>query len=459
MGAYSNPEILVDTQSGQHWRNLQKDINSTFNKVTEDLTAIAKKNQEYGEQAKLNTKFARDLTSKMDVDNPNMNIQESLKPLVDEYERLQTDLAFGKSKNITEDRYKIQQIEQSIKKTQGMIENNLAFGKDYREKAANLGMVGGYSAFNDPAAMAIGAVSTNNAKGKIDLAFDLNTYEPSLIYYSKIKADDGTEGYSEIAKVDSKKMEAYAAEQGGLKVIPAATDLFESLRKNPTLFGAKGEILPDFQTKEKRVVKTETKETITNNKLDKNIERVNTRTFIVPNADLIKTNLEQNIDASIEGMDKIGDLTVFYNQYVDTKNPVPLNGELTPEQKKTTRDWISNSFIKTLPEAIEDKSEPEEVSYITKQTKTIPEGNTNVENNKQSAADKKLAEQSAEITKTMKELKQGQQRELKYDDRTIYYDGSKWTIPAVKDRAQVVLEFKKAAEHYLRTGIVDKSIK
>jgi hypothetical protein len=26
MGAYSNPEILVDTQSGQHWRNLQKDI-------------------------------------------------------------------------------------------------------------------------------------------------------------------------------------------------------------------------------------------------------------------------------------------------------------------------------------------------------------------------------------------------------------------------------------------------
>ena len=456
MGAYSNPEILVDTQSGQHWRNLQKDISSTFNKVAEDLAAVAKKNQEYGEKAKSNIKIAKDLTSKMDVDNPNINIQEALNPLIEEYKILQTNLALGKSKNITEDRYKSDLIEQAIKETRGMFENNLAFGKNYREKAANMGRVGGYSQYNDPTAMAMGAISTNNDRGKMALAFDPKTYKPSLVYYSKTTNDDNTDfGYVEIAKVDSKKMEAYAAEQGGLKVIPVATDLFESLKKNPTLFGPDGQILPDFQTKEKRIVKTVSKDTITNNKKDKDIDIVNTRTFIVPNANLIKSNLEQNINASIEGLESIGDLTVFYNHYVDPKNPVALNGELTPEQKNATRDWISNSFIKTLPQATEDKNEPEEVSYITKQTKTTPEDETT----KISAEEKKLAAQSAEITKTMKELKQGQKKELKYGDRKIYYDGSKWIIPAKGDVEKVVLEYKKAAEHYLRNGVVDKSIK
>ena len=231
--------------------------------------------------------------------------------------------------------------------------------------------------------------------------------------------------------------------------------MFESLKKNPTLFGPDGQILPDFQTKEKRIVKTVSKDTITNNKKDKDIDIVNSRTFIVPNANLIKSNLEQNINASIEGLESIGDLTVFYNHYVDPKNPVALNGELTPEQKNATRDWISNSFIKTLPQATEDKNEPEEVSYITKQTKTTPEDETT----KISAEEKKLAAQSAEITKTMKELKQGQKKELKYGDRKIYYDGSKWIIPAKGDVEKVVLEYKKAAEHYLRNGVVDKSIK
>ena len=209
MGAYSNPEILVDTQSGQHWRNLQKDISSTFNKVAEDLAAVAKKNQEYGEKAKSNIKIAKDLTSKMDVDNPNINIQEALNPLIEEYKILQTNLALGKSKNITEDRYKSDLIEQAIKETRGMFENNLAFGKNYREKAANMGRVGGYSQYNDPTAMAMGAISTNNDRGKMALAFDPKTYKPSLVYYSKTTNDDNTDfGYVEIAKVDSKKMEA-----------------------------------------------------------------------------------------------------------------------------------------------------------------------------------------------------------------------------------------------------------
>ena len=87
-------------------------------------------------------------------------------------------------------------------------------------------------------------------------------------------------------------------------------------------------------------------------------------------------------------MDKIGDLTVFYNQYVDPKNPVPLNGELTPEQKKITRDWISNSFINTLPQAIEDKNEPEEVSYITNQTVVTPTNKTGGGGKNQKAVDK-----------------------------------------------------------------------
>lgn len=397
MGAYSNPEILVDTQSGQHWRNLQKDISNTFNKVTEDLVEIAKKNQEYSKQAKLNTKIARDLTSKLDIDNPNMNIQSGVKPLVDEYERLQNDIAFGKSKNITEDRYKIQQIEQAIKKTQGLIENNLAFAKDFREKAANMGMVDGYSQYNDPIAMNIGGVLSNNAKGKMELVYDPQTYEPSFVYYSKTTNDDNTDfGYVEIGKVDSKKMEAYASGQGGLKTIPPATSLFENLRKNPTIFGSKGEILEDFVTKNERIHKQVSKETITNNKLDKDIDVVYKKTYLSPNSEVIKSNLSQNIDAIIDGMISVGDAAVFYNQYVNPNEPIGLNDELTEKQKAATKNWIGDAFIKTLPE-IEDKNSPETIEYVTKQTKT-PSSNTN----KGDGGDKKNQEKAKELADAKK---------------------------------------------------------
>jgi hypothetical protein len=61
MGAYSNPEILVDTQSGQHWRDLQESINATSRQMTNAFVTRAAENKKKNENG---TQLARGQFSK-----------------------------------------------------------------------------------------------------------------------------------------------------------------------------------------------------------------------------------------------------------------------------------------------------------------------------------------------------------------------------------------------------------
>ena len=133
MGAYSNPEILVDTQSGQHWRNLQESISKTTSNVFESLIENAKKNKEFGQIAAKNTKNLLNLTNDLDIKNPKLDIISACKPLVDEYEVLQNNIAFGKSKDVAADRAKCQKIELAIKKTTQQLADYSSFAENYKE--------------------------------------------------------------------------------------------------------------------------------------------------------------------------------------------------------------------------------------------------------------------------------------------------------------------------------------
>ena len=374
MGAYSNPEILVDTQSGQHWRNLQEQINRTNDKVTSALMERARKNSEFGKIANENTKNLKKITSKLDIKNPNLDLPKAFQPLIDKYEKLQNDIAFGKSKNVAFDRSECQKIEAAIDKTTDQLGDLSSYGENYKQNIGNLGKAGGYSQYNDPVAMEFGAVLTNNKRGKVELAFDLETYEPNLSAYTKMKNDDGSDfGYSHLLDISSTKLNELLDSDGGLKTVPASTTILEGLAKNPEIFGSKGEILEGFFIKEPRIKKEVSKDTLTNNKLDKDINIVYKSTYIKPDADKIKAAIETNVDATIEGLIAEGNGATFYSHYVNRKNPIDLDSDLTDEQKAEMKTWISDSFIKTLPE-LEDKNSPETVEYVTKQTSDTSSG-------------------------------------------------------------------------------------
>lgn len=394
MGAYSNPEILVDTQSGQHWRNLQEQINRTNDKVTSALMERARKNSEFGKIASENTKNLKKITSKLDIKNPNLDLPKACQPLIDKYEKLQNDIAFGKSKNVAFDRNECQKIEAAIEKTAAQLGDLSSYGENYKQNIGNLGKAGGYSQYNDPIAMEFGAVLTNNKRGKVELAFDLETYEPKISAYTKMKNDDGSDfGYSHLLDISSSKLNELLNSDGGLKTVPSSTTILDDLRKNPTIFGQKGELLEEFSVKEPRINKEVSKETITNNKMDKDISIVYKSTYIKPDPEKIKASIKVNVDATVEGLIAEGDAATFYSHYVKPDSPIDLDSDLTDGQKAEMSEWISNSFIKSLPE-VEDKNSPETIEYVTKQSKdqSTTGGKTGGSGKKEQEEAKKLAD-------------------------------------------------------------------
>jgi hypothetical protein len=122
MGAYSNPEILVDTQSGQHWRDLQESINATSRQMTNAFITRAaenkKKNEtialQVGEEESAMNRFVGDAQIK----NPTVDFEDLYRPMIKEYAKLKTSILNGTSANPSEDRKTADKIFGTVKNIQ-----------------------------------------------------------------------------------------------------------------------------------------------------------------------------------------------------------------------------------------------------------------------------------------------------------------------------------------------------
>lgn len=122
MGAYSNPEIIVDTQSGQHWRDLQESINATSRQMTNAFVTRAaenkKKNEtialQVGEEESAMNRFVGDTQIK----NPTVDFEDLYRPMIKEYAKLKTNILNGTSANPSEDRKTSDQIFGTVKNIQ-----------------------------------------------------------------------------------------------------------------------------------------------------------------------------------------------------------------------------------------------------------------------------------------------------------------------------------------------------
>jgi hypothetical protein len=110
MGAYENPEIIVDTQTGQHLRNLQATIAGSFSNYAK--TYAERESDKQGElkkQQAINTKklyddqkevedYALALRTKMgeaQEGNKQLNLSETFEPLIQEAVKLKSGLLNG----------------------------------------------------------------------------------------------------------------------------------------------------------------------------------------------------------------------------------------------------------------------------------------------------------------------------------------------------------------------------
>jgi len=79
MGAYSNPEIIVDTQTGQHFRNLQESISGTIANVAQNYSIRQKEIQRKLEENQ--KKLEKNFTNKKLLSREIMKVKNVIKDL------------------------------------------------------------------------------------------------------------------------------------------------------------------------------------------------------------------------------------------------------------------------------------------------------------------------------------------------------------------------------------------
>jgi len=103
MGAYSNPALIVDTQSGEHLRNLQSTIAGSFanfaqgyvnkqEEIKKRLEANKKRLDEINNETEEYAFSLRTNVSKLSSGNESLNISETFEPLIQEAVKLKSGL-------------------------------------------------------------------------------------------------------------------------------------------------------------------------------------------------------------------------------------------------------------------------------------------------------------------------------------------------------------------------------
>ena len=96
MGAYENPQAIVDTQTGEHFRRLQQTISESFAGVAKSyaskLEANTKKLNEINKEVEEYAFALRTNVSKISAKDNKLNLSETFEPLIQEAVKLKSGL-------------------------------------------------------------------------------------------------------------------------------------------------------------------------------------------------------------------------------------------------------------------------------------------------------------------------------------------------------------------------------
>jgi len=154
MGAYSNPQEVVDTQTGQHFQNLQNTISQTVAGVASSYKAEAERRKKEDEENKKKLDaivFKAEKESlamysdvgKLSQAKPGVNFKEALNPFVEETSKLNIALDTGASIDRQGDLQKIAEYRGTVDYLQGDIANISADAEGFYDKVQKRGRMGG----------------------------------------------------------------------------------------------------------------------------------------------------------------------------------------------------------------------------------------------------------------------------------------------------------------------------
>lgn len=381
MGAYSNPQIPIDTQSGQYYRDLTNTIVSNTVGTINTWAAKAEENKKKNEALKVKvgeeeSALYRNLSSTQQT-NPTVNFEELYRPQIKRYAELRTSILNGTSADPSKDRMEADKIFASV----GNIKNSLVdlSSEGFDEKYSKMGGAGGYAVKeNDPNVMKSMLIFSGKLPGKKVARFEDN--DPSKVVW------DIYDGETKIQSLSAEQLKKAASGQGLLKVIPNAADSIDNAKAAvPDVFDVKdglptgtikkeylGEIyekeLPGQETSIVSGFQKNTKKYVVTAKINKEAIMANQNFLNVLNA---------KADGFINGSADNSQAILFHNTYIAKSDQDLLEWDkpMTIEQQNKFKYDYKMFVIDGLPE---EQTVPGsgiiEKEEITKQVITKPTG-------------------------------------------------------------------------------------
>ena len=352
--SYRNPKQFIDTQTGQHYRNLIKSVTKTGDDLAKRIVArnaeVAERNNKIISDADKKEQAILQQFGNVTAGNPAFNYGEGFARYIDEYSDLNIAVNTGTSQNPQAARQRMAQIESLPAMARQGLEGLVEMTDNFIEKANNRGRMGGLD---------LAGIKTEDLKSFLILADQLKgnrsfgVVEENGKLAPAYNLGDRLWTYTQIENYLNSKVSG-----GAFNVIPDETKSFTK--------AAELAMIPDPQNPENKIVNSKYYKKEVEGEPDKNGNRV----FYKPlNIDALKNeSIGQTLRAdgsSMTDADKIS----FWNNVLSTKdNPVQwAYGEpLSSTQLKDFEEaYIEYGLKNYLPQQsdvrIVEPPKPEEV--------------------------------------------------------------------------------------------------
>jgi len=232
MGAYENPRINVDTQSGKNLAMMQSAVAKSFDNAMKGYANRQKEIRKENEKKELENKrtidginrSVTDLRRTLGIaDNKyeKTNFREIYDPMILEFEKLKTAVDLGTSSNPSQDRRKMDEIYSSVKGIGDSVTNVASYVDGMDDKILNIDKQGGLFSGMDPSIFKGLSIFSQKLPGKRQPRYENATNESIGDLVWDTFDDEG----KLIATFDAAKLQRIGADLDELVItIPNQTD-------------------------------------------------------------------------------------------------------------------------------------------------------------------------------------------------------------------------------------------
>lgn len=489
MGAYENPQILVDTQSGQHLRNLQESLAGSvakFGQTYQDVQAAKLKKLE--ESKKENENIKKEVeqyeftlmtaANKLKSTNDKIDLSKTFEPLIKRAVELKSGLLNNTLKG--EERQKAMQemadINSTIDSDFGASLAGLSgmYGDLQEAMSKEVGTEGGLASSMPPKTTRALNILSNKLPGSKEAVYEDGSTK-KLVW---IVRDDKGEEVERFYASSIKKM----TEQNvnGIKILPDTTANTNAIKSQATNIFVNEPIDPKDPSKG-----TQATEEITSDflKVDPVTKKVIYREVELPNQpgqvtlyaeidkEKIQDELTSRLRSQLGGMDD-ATLSDYYNDLIIPHRqkmkqgiyPLDSDKVLDPREREEAESaYIKYWMDKKVPKEQVVQKIDSDIYILDKDAKKV---NKNTGESNKNEPTRSQLEKAAEDKKTIQDLysiEAGTRGDFGLSNgRSVMHDGKDFIVQTAGDNKGQKIDGSKAdVIKYLKTGIfkVKKDVK